>query len=37
MAAVTESTLADREHEQMGFHKGWGESLDRLVALVTKA
>jgi len=30
-------TVADREkHEQMGFQKGWGESLDRLVALVTK-
>lgn len=29
-------TVADREkHERMGFHKGWGESLDRLVALVT--
>lgn len=28
-------TVASREqHEQMGFHKGWGESLDRLVALV---
>ena len=24
------------KHEQMGFHNGWGESLDRLVALVTK-
>lgn len=23
-------------HEKMGFHHGWGESLDRLVALVTK-
>lgn len=22
-------------HEEMGFHRGWGESLDRLVALVT--
>ncbi|MGH2625640.1 MAG: SRPBCC domain-containing protein [Anaerolineales bacterium] len=31
-------TVANREkHEQMGFHQGWGESLDRLVALVTKA
>ena len=30
-------TLANREkHEQMGFHQGWGESLDRLVALVIK-
>ncbi len=25
-----------RKHEQMGFHQGWGESLDRLIALVTK-
>jgi uncharacterized protein YndB with AHSA1/START domain len=24
------------QHEKMGFHQGWGESLDRLVALVTK-
>lgn len=23
-------------HEQMGFHNGWGESVDRLVALVTR-
>lgn len=23
-------------HEQMGFHRGWGESLDRLVHLVTQ-
>ena len=23
------------KHERMGFHQGWGESLDRLVALVT--
>lgn len=23
-------------HEQMGFHRGWGESLDRLVSLVTE-
>jgi uncharacterized protein YndB with AHSA1/START domain len=30
-------TAANREkHEQMGFHQGWGESLDRLVALVSK-
>jgi uncharacterized protein YndB with AHSA1/START domain len=29
-------TAANREkHEKMGFHQGWGESLDRLVALVT--
>jgi uncharacterized protein YndB with AHSA1/START domain len=24
------------KHAQMGFHQGWGESLDRLVALVTR-
>jgi uncharacterized protein YndB with AHSA1/START domain len=31
-------TVGNREkHEKMGFHQGWGESLDRLVALVTKA
>jgi uncharacterized protein YndB with AHSA1/START domain len=30
-------TVANREqHERMGFHQGWGESLDRLVALVKK-
>lgn len=30
-------TVANREkHEQMGFQQGWGESLDRLAALVTK-
>jgi uncharacterized protein YndB with AHSA1/START domain len=29
-------TVANRKkHEKMGFHQGWGESLDRLVALVT--
>jgi uncharacterized protein YndB with AHSA1/START domain len=28
-------TVANREkHEKMGFHHGWGESLDRLVAVV---
>jgi uncharacterized protein YndB with AHSA1/START domain len=27
---------ADKQaHEAMGFHQGWGESLDRLVTLVT--
>ena len=27
----------DRQaHEAMGFHEGWGESLDRLEALVTR-
>lgn len=25
------------KHEKMGFHQGWGESLDRLAALVTKS
>ncbi len=31
-------TVANREkHEQMGFYHGWGESLDRLAALVGKA
>jgi len=30
-------TVANREkHEKMGFHQGWGESLDRLVTLVTQ-
>lgn len=29
-------TVANREkHEKMGFHQGWGESLDRLAALVS--
>lgn len=29
-------SAVDRQaHEQMGFHRGWGESLDRLVALVS--
>jgi uncharacterized protein YndB with AHSA1/START domain len=31
-------TVANCEkHEKMGFHQGWGESLDRLVTLVTNA
>jgi uncharacterized protein YndB with AHSA1/START domain len=31
-------TVANRvKHEKMGFHQGWGESVDRLVALVTGA
>jgi uncharacterized protein YndB with AHSA1/START domain len=31
-------TAENREkHEKMGFHQGWGESLDRLVMLVTAA
>ncbi|AGA74766.1 polyketide cyclase [Pseudomonas plecoglossicida] len=25
-----------RAHEEMGFHQGWGESLDRLVEVVTQ-
>lgn len=30
-------TVANREkHDKMGFQQGWGESLDRLVSLVTK-
>ncbi|MDB6093320.1 MAG: hypothetical protein JWM32_882 [Verrucomicrobia bacterium] len=30
-------TVENREkHEKMGFHQGWGESLDRLVLLVMK-
>jgi uncharacterized protein YndB with AHSA1/START domain len=30
-------TVENRErHERMGFHEGWGESLDRLAALVAK-
>ena len=30
-------TVASRnKHEKMGFHQGWGESLDRLAALVTR-
>jgi uncharacterized protein YndB with AHSA1/START domain len=31
-------TVASRqEHEQMGFHQGWGESLDRLARLVSQS
>lgn len=30
-------TIANRErHEQMGFYQGWGESLERLVACVSR-
>jgi len=30
-------TAENREkHEKMGFHQGWGESLDRLVSIVIK-
>jgi uncharacterized protein YndB with AHSA1/START domain len=31
-------TVANCEkHERMGFHQGWGESLDRLVAIASRA
>jgi uncharacterized protein YndB with AHSA1/START domain len=31
-------TAANREkHEKMGFHQGWGESLDRLVAIAIRS
>lgn len=31
-------TVANREkHERMGFHQGWGESLDRLVEIANKS
>jgi uncharacterized protein YndB with AHSA1/START domain len=30
-------TVCNREkHDKLGFHQGWGESLDRLAALVTQ-
>jgi len=36
-ARVQHWTVADREaHEQMGFHKGWGQATDQLAALVAK-
>ena len=36
MARALHWTVQNCEkHESMGFHQGWGESLDRLVALVT--
>ena len=36
-ARVRHWTVADREaHEQMGFHKGWGQCADQLEALVAK-
>ena len=36
-ARVLHWTVADREaHEKMGFHQGWGQCADQLVALVTK-
>jgi len=37
-ARVLHWTVADREaHEKMGFHQGWGQCADQLVALVTKS
>ena len=37
-ARVIHWTVADREaHEKMGFHQGWGQCADQLVALVTKS
>jgi uncharacterized protein YndB with AHSA1/START domain len=36
-ARVLHWSAADRkEHEDMGFHKGWGQCADQLIALVTK-
>jgi len=36
-ALVRHWTIADREaHEQMGFHKGWGQCTDQLAALVAR-
>jgi uncharacterized protein YndB with AHSA1/START domain len=36
-ARVRHWTVADREtHEKMGFHAGWGQCADQLVALVEK-
>jgi uncharacterized protein YndB with AHSA1/START domain len=36
-ARVQHWTVADREaHEQMGFHKGWGQATDQLATLVAK-
>ena len=36
-ARVRHWTVADREaHEQMGFHKGWGQCADQLEALAAK-
>jgi uncharacterized protein YndB with AHSA1/START domain len=35
-ARVRHWTVADRQqHEQMGFHQGWGQCADQLTALVT--
>jgi uncharacterized protein YndB with AHSA1/START domain len=37
-ARVLHWTVADREaHEKMGFHQGWGQCAEQLVALVTKS
>ena len=37
-ARVLHWTVADREaHEKMGFHQGWGQCADQLVALVTNS
>jgi len=36
-ARVLHWTVADREkHEQMGFHKGWGQCTDQLATLAAK-
>jgi uncharacterized protein YndB with AHSA1/START domain len=36
-ARVRHWTVADREmHENMGFHKGWGQCADQLAALVAR-
>jgi uncharacterized protein YndB with AHSA1/START domain len=36
-ARVRHRTVADREaHEKMGFHQGWGQCADQLVALAAK-
>ena len=37
LTRVIDATPARARHEQMGFHQGWGESVDRLVRLVTAA
>ena len=36
-ALVRHWSVEDRvAHEKMGFHEGWGQCADQLVALVTK-
>lgn len=36
-ARVCHGSAADRaEHEQMGFHQGWGAATDQLAALVAR-